>query len=40
VYLGTDTGVLCVGQYRIQQDLNGVAPTVTITSPVNGETFV
>lgn len=40
VYLGTDNGQLYVGQYRIQQDLGGVPPTVTISSPANGSTFV
>jgi hypothetical protein len=40
VYLGTDTNRLYIGQYRIQQDLNGVPPVVSIVSPVNGDTFV
>ncbi len=40
VYLGTFEGRLYIGQYRVQQDLNGISPTVTISSPINGETFV
>jgi hypothetical protein len=40
VYLGTFQGRLYIGQYRIRQDLNGIPPTVTINSPVNGATFV
>jgi len=40
VYLGTDTSRLYIGQYRIQQDFNGVPPTVTIESPAPGATFV
>jgi hypothetical protein len=40
VYLvGTD-GFLYIGQYRIQEDLNGVAPTLTIAAPASGATFV
>jgi hypothetical protein len=34
-----DTG-LYIGQYRSAEDLNGVAPTVRITSPLQGATFV
>ena len=40
VYLGTDTARLYIGQFRIQQDLNGIPPTVSITSPAQGDTFV
>src|SRR5207344_1323452 len=31
---------LYIGQYRIQEDLNGIAPTVSIVSPTTGATFV
>lgn len=40
VYLGTDTSRLYIGQYRIQQDLNGIPPSVSIASPGNGAAFV
>lgn len=40
VYLGTFEGRLYIGQYRIQEDLNGIPPAVSITSPAAGSTFV
>ena len=40
VYLGTDTSRLYIGQYRRQQDLNGIPPTVTISAPAAGAIFV
>lgn len=40
VYLVGSDGKLYIGQYRIQEDLNGVPPTVSIASPGAGATFV
>jgi len=40
VYLGTQQRRLYIGQYRILEDLNGVPPSVAVTSPSPGATFV
>lgn len=36
----TGDGRLYIGQYRAQEDINGIPPAVTITSPVSGTTVV
>jgi len=39
VYLVTDVG-LFIGQYKQTEDLDGIPPTISIVSPVNGDTII